>query len=188
MSSILGKVGITMTAKESTELATPGRPVPPFTVSLTNGGQWSSDTCDKARITLVNFYRGHHCPRCKLYLMDYYVKRARFAERNVNLVAISCNSIDRAQRSVEEWGLEEFDLGYGLSINDARAWRLFISNAITESEPRQFAEPGLALIQPDGVLYSLTVGSTPFHRPHATDVLEALDAISARDYPPRGDA
>jgi hypothetical protein len=55
-------------------------------------------------------------------------------------------------------------------------------------EPKQFNEPGLFLIRPDGTLYMAAVQSMPFARPQFEEVLKALDFIKARDYPPRGDA
>jgi hypothetical protein len=55
-------------------------------------------------------------------------------------------------------------------------------------EPRQFNEPGLFLVRPDGTLYWATVQSVPFARPQFDEVLKAIDFIRAKDYQPRGDA
>ncbi len=42
------------------------------------------------------------------------------------------------------------------------------------------------LVRPDGTLFSAVIHTTPFHRHHFADVMEAVDMIRARDYPPRG--
>jgi hypothetical protein len=41
---------------------------------------------------------------------------------------------------------------------------------------------------PDGTLYWTAVQSVPFARPHFDEVLQVIDVIRAKDYPPRGDA
>ncbi len=42
------------------------------------------------------------------------------------------------------------------------------------------------LARADGRLFSKVIHTTPFHRHHFADVMEAIDMIRARDYPPRG--
>ncbi|MBT3305885.1 MAG: hypothetical protein HN377_05315 [Alphaproteobacteria bacterium] len=74
-----------------------------------------------------------------------------------------------------------------MSEDTARQWGLFISKAIRDTEPTNFSEPGLFLVRPDGTLFSAVLHTTPFHRHHFADVMEAIDMIRARDYPPRGD-
>jgi hypothetical protein len=55
-------------------------------------------------------------------------------------------------------------------------------------ETRQFNEPGLFLVRPDGTLYWAAVQSVPFARPHFDEVLKAVDFIKSKDYPARGEA
>ena len=166
----------------------PTQAVPALEVETVGGSRWKLSDQKPETFTLIEVYRGYHCPRCKVHLLDLDHKIARFAERGVGVIAISTDDAGRAQKSRDEWGLHNLTLGYGLSIDDARAWGLHISNAIAEKEPRQFAEPGLFLVQPDGTLYSSVINTTPFYRPHFADVMEAIDMIRARNYPPRGDA
>ena len=166
----------------------PGAPVPALEVETVGGGTWSVVSSTPETFTLVEVYRGLHCPRCKVQLLDLDHKVARFAERGVEVIAISTDPKDRAEKARDEWGIRNLTLGYGLSLETARSWGLYISNAIAEKETRQVAEPGMLLVRPDGTLYSNVIHTTPFHRHHFADVLEAVDMIRARDYPPRGDA
>jgi hypothetical protein len=95
---------------------------------------------------------------------------------------------ERAAKSQEEWELASLPIGYGLGIEAARQWGLFISRGIKETEPAEFAEPGLFLVRPDGTLYAASLQTMPFARPHFADVLAAIDFITKNAYPPRGEA
>lgn len=166
----------------------PTQRVPKLEVATIGGGIWKLSEQKPAEYTLIEFYRGYHCPRCHVHLLDLDHKIARFAERGVGVIAISTDGVERAEKTHAQWGFKNLTLGYGLSLEDARAWGLHISNLIAEKEPRQFAEPGMFLVRPDGTLYASVVNTTPFFRSHFADIMEALDMIKARDYPPRGDA
>lgn len=166
----------------------PGQPVPDFAVALDGGGFWRLSEQAPKRFTLIDFYRGRHCPRCHLHVLDLKAKLARFAERGVNCLAVSMDAAEAAADSVASWGLDGLAVGYGLAEADARSLGLYLTEAITEREPRRFSEPALMLIRPDRTLYSVVYATNPFNRLHMADVLEGLDAIIARDYPPRGDA
>jgi peroxiredoxin len=165
----------------------PTKPVPALEVPTVGGGTWKLADQKPQTFTLVEFYRGYHCPRCKVHLLDLDHKIARFKERGCEVVAISMDNQERAQKSKTEWGINNLTLGYGLTEKQARQWGLYISKPIQATEVYNFSEPGMFLVRPDGTLYSAQVGSTPFHRPHFADVMEAIDMIRARDYPPRGD-
>lgn len=79
-------------------------------------------------------------------------------------------------------------MGFGLSIETARAWGLFVSRGLNENEPAQFVEPGLFVVRPDGTLYASSLQTMPFARPHTETLLKSLDWIVANDYPARGEA
>lgn len=160
--------------------------VPELSVEVVVGDTWRLSEQTPESFTLIEFYRGYHCPRCKLHLLDLLHKLPRFIERGCGVIAISMDSGERAEKSKQEWGLGDLTIGYGLSEDSAREWGLFISQAIQDKEPNHFCEPGLFLVRPDGTLYSSVLHTTPFHRHHFADVMEAIDMIKARDYPARG--
>ena len=166
----------------------PTAKTPALEVATVGGGAWTLADQKPETFTLVEFYRGYHCPRCKVHLLDLDHKVARFKERGCEVVAISMDGRERAEKSRDEWGIKNLTLGYGLTEKQARQWGLYISKPIQATEAANFSEPGMFLVRPDGTLYSALVSSTPFHRPHFADVMEAIDMIRARDYPPRGDA
>ncbi len=90
-------------------------------------------------------------------------------------------------------GLERVRIGYGLPVEGAREWGLFISTgrgmtSVGVEEPDRFSEPGLFLVKPDGTLYWEAVQSMPFARPHFDEVLKAVEFVREKDYPARGEA
>jgi len=166
----------------------PRRPAPALSVDTVDGGRWTLAERAPETFTLVVFYRGLHCPICKGYLGDLQSKLDAFAERGVDVVAVSTDDAGRARKARADWGLDRLTLGYGLSIDDARRWGLYVSRAIRDGEPAEFAEPGLFLIRPDGTVYAGSIQTMPFARPQFGDVLSALDFVVKNDYPARGEA
>ncbi len=166
----------------------PGQPVPELRVETLGGNIWKVSQQQPKNFTLVVFYRGYHCPICKPYLRDLHSKLAQFAELGVDVIAISSDTRERAEKTRKEWEINHLRIGYGLSLDTAREWGLFVSHAIRDSEPAQFSEPGLFLIRPDGTLYAAAIQTMPFARPRFDELLGALKFIIENDYPARGEA
>ena len=166
----------------------PTHPVPELDLATLDGGRFRISERRPKAFTMIVFYRGLHCPICKPYLRDLDRKLEEFENCGVDVIAVSTDTRERAARSKEEWEIGRLPIAYGLEIAKAREWGLFISRGIKESEPAEFAEPGLFLVRPDGTLYAASVQSMPFARPHFSDVLAAVDFITKNDYPPRGEA
>jgi peroxiredoxin len=166
----------------------PTQPVPDLDVATLDGGRFRLSERSPGAFTMIVVYRGLHCPICKGYLRELDRKLDEFAGRGVDVIAVSTDSEDRAARSRDEWELARLPIGYGLGIEAARQWGLFISRGIKETEPAEFAEPGLFLVRPDRTLYAASIQTMPFARPHFPDVLAAIDFITKNAYPPRGEA
>lgn len=171
----------------------PRKPVPALTFPLVGGGAWNLADAKPQNFTMVVFYRGLHCPICARYLKDLDTKLPKFAERGVDVVVVSTDPQDRAERAKADWALDNLSVGYGVSIEKAREWGLYVSTSrgktsIGVVEPDLFAEPGLFLIRPDGTLYFGSVQTMPFARPGFQEILGALDFVLANDYPARGEA
>lgn len=164
----------------------PTEPVPGLEVATVGGGTWSLEDQKPETFTVIEFYRGYHCPRCKVHLLDLDHKIARFEERGCGVIAVSMDNQERAEKAKAKWGIGGLTIGYGLTEEKAREWGLYISSPIQDKEPGDFCEPGMFLVRPDGTLYSKVIHTTPFHRHHFADVMEAIDMIRARDYPSRG--
>jgi len=165
----------------------PQTAAPALDVPLTTGGTWRLADQSPDTFTLVVFYRGYHCPVCEGYNKTLNDLIDRYEERGVEVLAVSMDTRERAQQSAEEWGLDALNVGYGLTVEQARSWGLYLSQGIKEGEPDLFSEPGLFLVRPDGTLYYSAVNTMPFGRPDLEDLLGALDFVENNSYPARGE-
>jgi hypothetical protein len=166
----------------------PRQPAPALEVRLTDGTLWRLQDAKPANFAMVVFYRGLHCPICKTYLGDLESKLPEFARRGVDVIAVSTDSLERAERAKAEWGLNTLRVGGELSVPAARAWSLFISRAIRDGEPPEFNEPGLFLTRPEGTLFFASIGSAPWARPPLDQLLRGIDTALERKMPARGEA
>ncbi|MDN5568478.1 MAG: AhpC/TSA family protein, partial [Paracoccus sp. (in: a-proteobacteria)] len=100
----------------------------------------------------------------------------------------SMAATDRFDRPQQEWALGDLHIGHALTEASARAWGLFMSAREKDAEPEMFSEPGIAVLYPDGRIYSIYLQNVPFARPTLDDLLSGLNFILENDYPIRGKA
>ena len=167
-------------------MITPTHKVPNLTLDLINDTQWELHKQRPEKYTLLVFYRGLHCPKCKQQLENLKEKLTEFTKRGINVIGISMDSEKRAKKTGKEWNIESIPIAYGLSEKEANDWGLYLSTSISDSEPEVFSEPGLFLIKPDNTLYLSSIQTMPFARPHFDDLLNAIDFIEDKGYPARG--
>ncbi|MGW9331214.1 peroxiredoxin-like family protein [Bosea sp. NPDC055594] len=170
----------------------PRQPAPALAVDTLAHGRFDLSTASPERFTLVCFYRGLHCPLCATYLKELERLVPEFASRGVETIAISSDGQSRAAEMAEKIGAEALRIGYGLALETARAWGLYISasrgkTSIGIEEPALFSEPGVFLIRSDGTIYYLSVQSMPFVRPSFAEMVAALDFVIKSQYPARGE-
>ena len=170
----------------------PRQPAPDLAVDTLAHGRFDLADERPERMTLVCFYRGLHCPICAGYLKELERLTPAFAERGVNVIAVSTDDRTRAQEMARKVGASELRIGYGMTLEVARRWGLYISTSrgktsIGIEEPALFSEPGVFLIRPDRTIYYLSVQSMPFVRPPFSEMVQALDFVIKNDYPARGE-
>lgn len=172
---------------------TPRTQTPDLEFETLSGDTWRLADRKPENFTMIVAYRGLHCPICKNYLRDLDRMQDEFQKIGVETVVVSSDTRERAEQTQKDWELENLTVGYGLSIDKAREWGLFISTSrgktsIGIEEPALFNEPGLFLVRPDQTLYASNIVTMPFTRPHFKDVLGAIKFIIEKDYPGRGEA
>ena len=170
----------------------PRLPVPALDVSTTDGARFVLGAHPAEKFDLIVFYRGLHCPICAKYLLELERLAPEFAERGVNMIAISSDDQERGRKMAEKVSANHVKFGYGLSLQTARQWGLYISagrgaTSIGIEEPALFSEPGVFLVKPDGTLYYGSTQTMPFARPQFQDLLGAIDFAIAKSYPARGE-
>ena len=171
----------------------PRQAVPALEFDTIGDGRWSLAAQKPQNFTMVVFYRGLHCPVCRRYTSELNGMIGEFDKRGVATVITSTDPMERAEQAKVQWGLPGLKVGYGVSIEKAREWGLYVSTSRGKTsagieEPPLFAEPGLFLVKPDGTLYWSNVSTMPFARPHFTDIAGAIDFAISKNYPARGEA
>jgi len=171
----------------------PRQPVPSLAFDTVGGKHFALADAKPGNFTMVVFYRGLHCPICRKYLSELDGLLPEFEKRGVVVAVVSSDTRERAEKAQTGWGMKALDFGYGLSIEAARQWGLYVSTSrgMTSAgveEPALFSEPGLFLVRPDGTLYWGSWSTMPFARPHFNEILAGLDFAISKDYPARGEA
>jgi peroxiredoxin len=166
----------------------PRRAAPDLTVSLLRGGTYRLADQRPRTFTMVVFFRGLHCPVCRAQLTELNRRLGELEERGIDVVAVSGETRERTIQLAEEWRLERLRLAYGLTEAQMRAWGLFISHGLDNTEPALFNEPGLFLISPDHTVYYESILSMPVGRPRLDDLLGGIDYWTTHGYPARGEA
>lgn len=174
-------------------MPTPRQPVPGLKLPTVSGAPFDLATAHGDMGTLLVFYRGLHCPLCIKQLKEISEQLDAFAERGVNVVAVTADGEERAKEFAERVGSDKLTVAYDLPLETARSdWGLYLSTSrgktsIGIEEAPIFPEPGLFLVLADGTLYFASVQTMPFARPSVGDILGALDFIKANGYPARGE-
>lgn len=131
-------------------------------------------------------YRGKHCPLCKAYLTELNGMTDALASANIKVTTLSADPLEKAQIEVQECGWT-FPVGYGLTVAQMRMLGLYISDPRSPQETdRQFAEPGVFVINPQGETQIIDISNAPFARPSLQALLRGLEFIISKDYPIRG--
>ena len=166
----------------------PGAPAPPLELPVVGGGTFRLADRSPKLFTMIVFNRGLHCPVCRAQLTELNRRFDELAERGIDVVSISGETQERSTRMRDEWKLDKVPLAYGLSEAQMREWGLFVSRGIRDDEPPVFNEPGVFLIDPDGLVYYESILSMPVGRPRLDDLLGGIEWWTTHDYPARGTA
>ncbi|MCH2043935.1 MAG: AhpC/TSA family protein [Saprospiraceae bacterium] len=167
--------------------ATPKSEAPELKVNLLNGESWELKEQNPDFFTMVIFYRGLHCPLCKKYLEKLNDIHDDLIAKGVSVIAISMDEVARARKSKMAWNIDKLTLGYGMNKATAAEWGLFLSKAISASEPELFSEPGLFLIKPNNEIYYANTSSNPWGRPFLPSFVQLMDFLKQSGYPARGE-
>ncbi len=163
-----------------------GSPFPALEWQQTDSGTLVPAGMQGWRLLVV--YRGAHCPLCRKYLKTLETLQSDFAKAGVSVAALSSDPQERAVKEAREEGWT-FPVGYDLTPVQMRTLGLYVSAPrSTEETDRNFAEPGLFVINPQGAIQIVDVSNAPFVRPDLEGVLNGLKFIIAKDYPIRGTA
>ena len=169
-------------------MPTPGTPAPELVLSTLSHGEFSLTGSTAENGTVLVFYRGLHCPICMRQLTDLERHVEKFADKGVDLIAISADGREKTEQTAAKAGTEKLKMGYGLSLAAARDdWGLYLSQGRENTaEPDYFSEPGLFWVRPGGMVYFGSVQTMPFVRAATSGLLGGISYLLENDYPVRG--
>ena len=137
---------------------------------------------------LVVVYRGQHCPLCSRYLSQLEELKQGLYDLGIDIIAVSADSQEQASRHMQQMTLT-YPVAYGLDIGQMRQLGLYISEPRSARETdHPFAEPGLFVINSDGLAQLIDISNGPFARPELATLISGLGFIKdpQNNYPIRG--
>ena len=131
-------------------------------------------------------YRGSHCPLCKKYLIKLEGHRAEFKSLNVDIAAVSADTEAQTRHMIIATQ-PGFPMLYGMDVATMRRLGLYISQPRSAEETdHPFPEPGLLVVNAEGLLQIVDIANAPFVRPDLTELLEGIGFVKKSHYPIRG--
>jgi len=168
---------------------TAGQPFPAITVPKVGGGEIDLSTplapCDWRMVVI---YRGKWCPFCAEYLVEIKEMLAEFKEVGVDVVALSADTEEWAGVMAEQVE-PNYDMGYGLTVEQMETLGLYISSPRSEVESdHPFAEPALFIVNDQKQVQIIDISNIAFARPELKTLVRGLKHIRApgNNYPVRG--
>lgn len=169
---------------QTTSKLHPGQPFTPVTFRQLDGDAVTFGAPGGWQALFV--IRGQHCPVCKSYLAEIEQKRAALAALGVSVAAVSADS--EAQSRIMAAAVKvNFPLLYGMDEAMMHQLGLFVSEPRSAQETdHRFPEPGLFVVNPQGVLQVVDIANAPFLRPGLDRLVGGLGFVIEKDYPVRG--
>lgn len=175
----------------TTPKLSPGTPFPAMQVTTSTDevvrlDQPREDSgCDWQMIVV---YRGRHCPICTQFLNHLAQSTHEFQEAKVDIIAVSGDSKAQLEENLQHLYIN-FPIAYGLTQLQMQVLGLYISKPRSKEESdHNFAEPGLFIVNDEGILLAVDIGNNPFCRPNIETLLHGIQWIRQPDnnYPIRG--
>src|SRR5437016_5404484 len=85
----------------------PDDTMPAFEAGLVGGRSWRLAEEHPSKLALLVFYHGLHCPICRKWLGTLERAVPRFTGHGVSVIALSCDTRERAERAKSEWKLAQ---------------------------------------------------------------------------------
>ncbi len=145
-----------------------GERFPTITASRVGGSEMTIQEDLAGGWAVLLFYRGHWCPYCRQQLLDFQHAREQLNELGAEIVALSVDSLEQAQQTVERHRLG-FPVLYGL---DAHQVAKTIGASINEDP--LFLQATNFVLRPDGTVAVAVYSSSAIGRLVAADTVNFL--------------
>lgn len=162
----------------------PGQPFTPITLKQLTGQDFVFGAPGAWQALFV--IRGQHCPICKSYLSEIEQRREALAALGVSVAAVSADNAAQTRVTAEATKVN-FPLLYGMDEATMHQLGLYVSEPRSAQETdHRFPEPGLFVVNPEGVLHLIDIANAPFLRPDLDRIVRGLGFIIEKAYPIRG--
>lgn len=165
----------------------PRQPAPSLAFDLAGGGHWDLADQAPAAFTMIIFYRHRNCSVCNAYLKELDKMHDEFLAVGAEPAAVSTDTRENAEATLEDWRLKHLKLGYGLSFETAAEWGVYLSSGRHDTDPEIFTEPALFLIDAQSAIYFASIQSMPFGRVGLPDMLKWIPKLIEKQVPARGE-
>lgn len=164
----------------------PADPFPPIAFNMMSGGaERVADSLGKWVMLIV--YRGDHCPRCKTYIARLHELEDAYSARGVEIRLATMDPEHIVSRTIDEnkWTLP---VAHSLSVEECQQLSLYLTDHEPDSElvGKPYSEPGLYLINPEGLTQVIATSNSPSVRPDLEVVLDGIIGTQERNLPIRG--
>lgn len=124
---------------------------------------------------LIVVYRHRYCPKCTDYLNKLAGYRQRLLDKGVDIATVSTDRKEQLQEHLSRLNVN-FPIYYGLTLKQAQDLGLYISLPVSpEENDHEFSEPGVFLIDPDGLLVMVDISNAPFMRPDLDVLVSGIE-------------
>jgi len=141
---------------------------PTITASRVGGGEMTIQEDLVGRWVVLLFYRGHWCSYCRQQVVDFQRAREHLNELGAEVVALSVDSLEQAQQTVERHRLS-FPVLSGLDAHQVEE----TIGASSNEDPLYLQATGFVL-RPDGTIAVAVYSSGAIGRPVAADTVNLL--------------
>ncbi len=97
----------------------PRQAVPALRLPTLDHGAFDLAADAAPNFTVVVFYRGLHCPICLKYLLELGRLQADFAQRGVQVIALSSDTAERARAMADKLKAPGLRMGHSLPLAQA---------------------------------------------------------------------
>lgn len=177
----------------------PGIAMPHCTLPTTEGGRIEIGA-PTGRWQLISVYRGRHDPLDLTYLAALQHLMPEFEDLNVDVVAVSADTRNRACSFVDDLrgavlavspdtraGRIGFKVAYGINEEQMARWGLYVSRPLSPEESiNLFSEPAVFLVNPAGLLHVVVYSNATFARPDLKQIAQGIKMVQDRKMPIRG--
>jgi len=153
-----------------------GERFPTITASQVEAGEMTIPQDLAGRWAVLPFHRGHWCPYCRQQLLDFQYARPQLYELGAEIVALSVDSLEQAQQTVERHRLS-FRVLYGLNAHQVeKSIGAFINRDLPYLQATNF------ILRPDGTVALAVYSSGAIGRLAAADTVNYLRSLQKMQY------